>query len=180
MDKSYDGILGISLTSKETDYSIAIFCTYLPPETSTWGRDATGFYAHLLSEIYTLSEYDSIIVCGDLNSRIGQLKDSISGIDEIPQRQSIDKSTNQHGHTFIEFLNDSKFCVLNGRLCVENDDFTSVSTRGKAVVDYICVPHDCYKNCSNFQVTTPETLVHRHKLQHLLGPRSKLPGATNS
>ena len=121
MDKSYDGILGISLTSKETDYSIAIFCTYLPPETSTWGRDATGFYAHLLSEIYTLSEYDSIIVCGDLNSRIGQLKDSISGIDEIPQRQSIDKTTNQHEHTFIEFLNDSKFCVLNGRLCVEND-----------------------------------------------------------
>ena len=43
------------------------------------------------------------------------------------------------------------------------------------MVDYICVPHDCYKNCSNFQVTAPETLVHRHKLQHLLGPRSKLP-----
>ena len=50
LDKSYDGILGISLISKETDYSIVIFSTSLPPETSTWGRDATGFYAHLLGE----------------------------------------------------------------------------------------------------------------------------------
>ena len=175
LDRSYDGILCISVVSKETDYSIAIFCTYLPPESSTWGRDATGFYAHLLAEIYTLSEYDSIILCGDLNSRIGKTNDVISGLDNIPQRSPIDQTTNQHGHTFIEFLNDSKFCVLNGRLCSENDDFTSVSTRGKAVVDYICVPHECYKNFSNFRVISPESLVHRHNLQHLLGPRSKLP-----
>ena len=32
LDKSYDGILGISIISKETDYSIAIFSSYLPPE----------------------------------------------------------------------------------------------------------------------------------------------------
>ena len=122
-----------------------------------------------------LSEYDSIILCGDVNSRIGQLSDSISGIDEIPQRKTIDKTTNQHGHTFVEFLNDSKFCLLNGRLCTENEFFTSVSTRRNAVVDYVCVPHDCYKNCSNFRVTSPESLVHQYKLQHLLGTRSKLP-----
>ena len=137
LDKSYDGILGISFISKETDYSIAMFSIYfsiyLPPETSTWGggggaggRDATGFYAHLSGEIYMLSEYHSIILCGDMNSRICQLNDSISVIDKIPQRHVIDKNTNQHGHTFIEFLNDSKFCILNGRLCEENDDFTSV------------------------------------------------------
>ena len=176
LDRSYDGILCISVVSKETDYSIAIFCTYLPQESSTWGRDATGFYAHLLAEIYTLSEYDSIILCGDLNSRIGKTNDVISRLDNIPQRSPIDQTTNQHRHTFIEFLNDSKFCVLNGRLCSENDDYTSVLTRGKAVVDYICVPHDCYKNCSNFRVISPESLVHRHNLQHLLGPVADLEG----
>ena len=129
----------------------------------------------LLVPFYTLSKCDSIILCGDLNSRIGKTNDVISGLDNIPQRSPIDQTTNQHGHTFIEFLNDSKFCFLNERLCSENDDFTSVSTRGKAVVDYICVPHECYKNCSNFRVISPESLVHRHNLQHLLGPRSKLP-----
>ena len=174
-DKSYDGILGISLISKNTDYSLAIFATYLPPESSSWGRDATAFYAHLLGEIYMLNDFDSIIICGDMNSRIGQLSDSISMLDEIPQRSALDKTTNQHGHTFIEFLNDAKFCVLNGRLCTENDNFTSVSIRGKAVVDYVCVPHDCFKNCSNFRVISPESLVHKYQLQHLLGTRSKLP-----
>ena len=94
LDKSYDGILGISIISKETEYSNAIFSSYLPPESSTWGRDATGFFTHLLAEIYTLSEYDSIILCGDVNSRIGLLNDSISGIDEISQRKTIDKTYN--------------------------------------------------------------------------------------
>ena len=61
-------------------------------------------FTHLLGEIYMLSEYDSIILCGNVNSRIGQLSDSISGLDEIPQRKTVDKTCNQHGHTFVEFL----------------------------------------------------------------------------
>ena len=122
-----------------------------------------------------LNDFDAVIICGDMNSRIGQLSDSISMLDEIPQRSAIDKSTNQHGFTFVEFLNDAKFCVLNGRLCTTNDNFTSVPTRGKAVVDYVCVPYDCFKNCSNFRVISPESLVHKYQLQHLLGTRSKLP-----
>ena len=52
LDKYYDGILGISLISNETDYSIAIFSTYLPPQTSTRGRDATGFYTFIRRNIY--------------------------------------------------------------------------------------------------------------------------------
>ena len=47
IDKSYDGILGLLLTEKETLYKVAFFATYLPPENSPWGRNATDFYAHL-------------------------------------------------------------------------------------------------------------------------------------
>ena len=43
------------------------------------------------------------------------------------------------------------------------------------MVDYLCIPHDCYRNCSNFRVVSPETLVQHQGLQHLLGIRSKLP-----
>ena len=43
------------------------------------------------------------------------------------------------------------------------------------MADYICVPHDCYKICSNFRVISPESLVHRLKIHQLLGARSKLP-----
>ena len=104
MEITYDGILGISLISKTTDYSIAVFfATYLTPESSTWGRDATGFYAHLLGQIYIHSDYDAMMVCGDMNSRIGQLSESILGLDEIPNRAISDQTTTQHGH--IRLLN---------------------------------------------------------------------------
>ena len=60
---------------------------------------------------------------------------------------------NQHGHTFLEFLNDAKMCVLNGRFRDTDDNFTSVSTKGKSVVDYMCVPnHDNFSQFESFQV----------------------------
>lgn len=73
LDKTYDGILGISLISKNTDYSLAVFATYLSPESSTWGRDASGFYAHLLGQIYMHSDYDAMMVCGNMNARLVNL-----------------------------------------------------------------------------------------------------------
>ena len=45
---------------------------------------------------------------------------------------------------FIEFLNDAKLCCLNGRICNDNDNFTSVSRKGRSVVDYICIPPVSY------------------------------------
>ena len=86
------------------------------------------FYAHLLRQIFIHSDYDAMMVCVDMNSRIGQLSESIFGHDEIPNITILDQTTNQYCHTFIEFLNDAKFRILNGRMCPENDNYTSVST----------------------------------------------------
>ena len=135
VDKSFDGILGILLTSKQTGYKIVIFSVYLPPENSPWGRNATDFFSHLLGQIYLLSDNDAIFVCGDLNSRLGGLSDVINDIDGIPPRSCLDKTFNQHGHTFVDFLLDAKMCVLNGRFAQSSDNFTSISSRGRAVVD---------------------------------------------
>ena len=110
-DKSFEGILGILLTSKQTDYKIVIYSVYLPPENSPWGRNAMEFYSHLLGQIYLLSDNDAIFVCGDVYSRIGGLSDVINDIDGIPPRCSLDKMVNQHGHTFVDFLLDAKMCV---------------------------------------------------------------------
>lgn len=140
LDGSYDGILGLLLKSKQTDHEIVIYAVYLPPENSPWGRNATGFYSHLLGQIHLLSDKDAIVVCGDLNSRIGEMTDFILDVDGIPCRTVIDKTVNQHGHTFTDFLIDSKMYVLNGRFCNNLDNYTSVSTRGRSVVDFIAVP----------------------------------------
>ena len=116
--------------SKQTDFSFVVISGYLPPENSVWGRDSQEFFSHALSLVYIYNECDAVFLCGDLNSRIGSLDDT-SDFDDIniPCRKIIDKTTNQHGNAFIEFLNEAKMCVLNGRFDNDDDNFTSVSPR---------------------------------------------------
>ena len=176
VDKSYDGILCIKLTSKSTDYSVLLITCYLPPENSVWGRDSQEFLSHVLSNIYINNDCDAVLVCGDLNARIGAL-DDLSEFDgvNIVNRQVIDKTINQHGHSFTEFLNEAKMCILNGRFNEANNNFTSVSTRGKAVVDYICIPDDIMEQCVDFKVRTARSIIEDGNLCGLLGDRSKAP-----
>lgn len=107
-----------------------------------------------------------------------ELSDIIGDFDNIPPRQVLDKSVNQHGLDLIEFLNDAKFCVLNGRCSIEkaeSNNWTSISRRGRAVVDYICVPHDQYTKCTSFKVVSMQSIVDDCVLHGLLGVRSRLP-----
>ncbi|CAC5381141.1 unnamed protein product [Mytilus coruscus] len=173
VDKSFDGILGIKFTGRSTEFEFLVFACYLPPENSSRGRDAQSFYAHLLSQIYMSNENDGIYLIGDFNSRIGSLSETLNDIDNLPKRQPLDKSINQHGHELLDFLNEAKFCVLNGRF--PNDNFTSISKKGKAVVDYICVPQDIYEYLNYFKVLTIHSIVNDNRLLELIGDKSKLP-----
>ena len=176
IDKSFDGILCVKLTSKSTDYSLLLLTCYLPPENSVWGRSSKEFLSHVFSNIYINNECDSVFVCGDFNARIGPL-DDLTDFDDVNsiKRHVIDKTINQHGHSFIEFLNEAKLCILNGCFNETENNFTSVSTRGKAVVDYICVPHDVMENCVSFKVRTARSIIEDGNLSGLLGERSKAP-----
>lgn len=118
---------------------------------------------------------DSIYICGDVNSRIGDLKDYVEG-DDVSPRIALDMSVNKHGHTFMEFLKDSKCCILR-RLNPENDNFTSISIRGKAVVDYIVTSHADMKTCLEFNVYTPSELIDKVGPEsfNLIGDHSRLP-----
>ena len=113
-------------------------------------------------------------MCGDFNSRIGMMKD-YSEFDSIRGRNIIDKTTNQHGKSFIEFFNESKMCVLNGRFDPNDDNFTCISGRGKSVVDYICVPHEVLKLVKSFKVISAKSIVENANLFHLIGERSRVP-----
>ena len=55
---------------------------------------------------------DAVIICGDFNARIGNTNDANDCIDNIPNRGSMDNIQNQHGKSFLEFLNDSRCCAL--------------------------------------------------------------------
>ena len=176
IDKSLDEILCIKLTSKSTDYSLLLLICYLPPENSVWGRNSQQFLSHVLSYIYINNECASVFVCGDFNARIGSL-DDLTYFDDVNiiKRHVLDKPINQHGHSFIDILNEAKLCILNSRFNETENNFTSVSTPGKAVVDYICVPHDVMKNTVSFKVRTARSIIEDGNLSGLLGERSKAP-----
>lgn len=175
VDKSYDGVLVLRFVHKDSDFDFVIISAYLPPENSPRGRDAQGFYSHILAQVYMLADSDSIFLAGDLNSRLGSLSDIINETDTIPIRRIIDTSINQHGHDMIEFLIEAKFCTLNGRFNGTDDNYTSISTRGKAVVDYICVPHDVLQTVTSFKVLTINSIVNSGQLHGLIGQRTRLP-----
>ena len=124
----------------------------MPPETSVWGKDSQTFLSHILTDVDTYNDCDAAFVCGDFNASVGSMNDN-SGFDDvnIPKRRVIDTTLNQHRHSFIEFLNESKMCMLYGRFDAENDNFTSISTQGKAEVNYICVPHENVDQCESFK-----------------------------
>ena len=124
IDTCVDGIIGLKLEHKVSMFTLLIYACYLSPECSPHGRDAIGFFSHLLSQIYLNEDVDNIVLCGDFNARIGALKDYITEVDNLPVRNVIDESVNQHGHSLVDFLHESKFCVMNGRVSNENDAYT--------------------------------------------------------
>ena len=68
-----------------------------------------------------------------------------------------------------------KILSLNSRFNESENTFTSVSTPGKVVVDFICVPHDFMENCVSFKVRIARSIIEDGNLSGLLGERSKAP-----
>ena len=175
IDKEQDGLLGLYLVHHISDFKLLLYTGYLPPENSKWGREPDMFFGHLLSKIYFHTDVDMTIFCGDLNARLGPANECIDDIDDIPKRSVIDYTKNKHGESFVEFLNQSRMCILNGRLTPLNDGFTSVSSKGAAVVDYIAISQENFTNCESFQVLPCSEIVNQCNLQLMLGDKCKLP-----
>ena len=112
----------------------------MSPENSSRFFDVNTFYDSRLTDIYKYQGQGILFVCGDFNSRCGDLDDFIRGIDKVCEREIIDFSLNKYGKILIDFLINTNMCILNGRSNC-NNDFTSVSTNGHAVVDYCFVNH---------------------------------------
>lgn len=60
---------------------------------------------------------------------------------------------------------------------MNDDNFTFVSVRGKAVVDYVVMPHTCLESCTDFKVITASDLLHQNAGECflLIGDRCCLP-----
>ena len=175
IDNCYDGILGLLFVNRISDAQFIVFSCYLPPEESVWGRDCDSFFSHLLVQVYLYSNVEEFFICGDFNSRIGDLSDCISEVDNLPNRVVIDATKNGHGAAFVDFLHESKMCICNGRISSELCNFTSISPKGRAVVDYIAVKHEGVTNCIKCEVLTPIQVVDIASATGGISERAKPP-----
>ncbi|CAG2188857.1 unnamed protein product [Mytilus edulis] len=151
VEDSIDGICWLKFEDKLNLDNIFYACVvYLPPENSTRAVNVHEFLESLMSQMYTIPKGNQFYLCGDFNSRCGDLNDFVEGIDTLPERQVVDYKTNKYGSIFCEFLADINCCMLNGRNNSHND-YTYVSTRGLSVVDYCIVPYEMLKSFDRFE-----------------------------
>ncbi len=136
-----------------------VFTCNLPPEGSPRTTSSHSFFSYLLAQIYSLSNVDDVYLCGDINSHIDSLYDCIKETDNLPPRNNLDNSVNKYGEALLKFLRDANCCVMNGRIWPRNDNFTSISTRERVVVNYIIFPHKCLINCTDFTDFNPNELI---------------------
>jgi len=166
VDMSQEGILWLHLKHKlESELEFYICACYLPPETSSRGDIQESFFISLLTEIYTLSTNSPILIMGDFNKRLGNKQDVDYNIDSnVPARSCID-NISKNPDTFIDFLRDCRFCVLNGRFDISLDNFTCLTNRGQSVVDYICTGYETLKYIQEFRVLTVNELIEKYRIQ---------------
>ena len=92
------------------------------------------------------------------NARVGNLQEAVFEL-ELLKRVVLDQHINQHGRNIIDFLNESVFCILYGRLDIEHNDFTCKTARGMSVVDYVLVPQNFFTWYKSFQVISCNDFV---------------------
>ena len=115
LDDRNEGILWLKFSHKSKSLCIVPCVCYLPPENSSRYFDVNNFFDNLLSDIYKHQNEGIIYVCGDFNSRCGDLDDFIRGVACIPDRDILDFNLNKYGEMLIDFLRNTSMCFLNGR-----------------------------------------------------------------
>ncbi|CAG2193097.1 unnamed protein product [Mytilus edulis] len=173
-DNNRDDILWIQLTSKYDSEHILYFCVcYLQPERSSRGNLAQDFYDSLLSQMYLYSNGNPIFICGDFNGRVGSLKDFDDMIDCIPERKIVDEIKKSFGEHLINFLKDTKCCMLNGRGENVKNNFTYVSNLRKSVVDYMIVPYNELAQYKNIEIKLISDIILQNNIP--LTPSISIP-----
>ena len=174
IDEDFEGILWLKFCPRTNEKPFYCCICYLPPSDSTRNIDLGEVYDTLLFQIHKYCKEDFFYICGDFNSRCGDLEDFIAGVDSIPDRNVIDYTINKEGERFCEFLIDSNCCMMNGRNC-QNNDFTFISTSGSSVIDYCVAPYEYISNIQDFNVQPTSKLISGSNIHYTLDSPGTYP-----
>ena len=164
-DSSFEGILWLQLTNKQTQYKLCVCVCYLPPSNSSRGDISHDFFDSLKTMVYKYHCEGDFFICGDFNARCGNTQDIWDSSAVIPRRLTIDHSSNIAGKLLLDFLESADMCMLNGRFGDPSNRYTSFSPLGMSLVDYCLVPIELFNNFSQFSVHPTPELVDQLKIQ---------------
>ena len=117
-------------------------------------------------DINDLRELGEVILCGDLNARIGNRTgmvqfDSAQYVpmpedytpDEVTPRFSQDTICNNHGTHFLNLVKNNQLTILNGRTLGDmTGNYTSIQKQGCSVVDYFATSQAINRDVSFMKV----------------------------
>ena len=166
-------VIGLELVNKHTTERTIIYCTYLPLDTSRYGQQNENILNLLTIELYKNCDANTIILTGDFNARIGSKVDA--DMPNLPPRHPIDTGINAQGMKMLNFINDIRGCVVNGQITPHLDDFTSVGTKGRAVVDYNIVRQSDLDSVIKSEVINCNVLINENDWKHLVSDVSQVP-----
>ena len=138
---------------------------YLPTSNSSRGDISHDFFDSLKTMVYKYHCEGDFFICGDFNARCGNTQDTKNSTAEIPNRLTIDHSSNAAGKLLLDFLESADMCMLNGRFGDTSNRYTSFSPLGMSLVDYCLVPIELLNNFSQFTVQPIPELVDQLKIQ---------------
>ena len=169
-----DNILGLKLCCKQTGLSVIIYCVYLPPANSKYSITNEQILNYLTIELYKQADANYVFICEDFNARTGNKPDS--AFEDIPTRSSPDEVTNTQGMGLLDFTNDTKTCILNGRVTPEYNDYTSVTGyKERSVVDYMLTRQADYKTVTKCEVLSCVDMVGRNHWETLISEKCHVP-----
>ena len=170
LPRSREGAMWLKFDPKTTGETFCVCICYMPPKGSNHQVQADVFFEDLLQCCYEYQNEGKLVICGDLNARCGDQADHIEGVDSIPGRKVMDLIENEHGDLLVDFLINNNMCMLNGRKG-NGGEFTCVSTKGKSMVDYVCVAHEQLHLWNDLKVWSIDDLLAKSQLL----PPEKLP-----
>lgn len=173
--KSPINISIIRLCQEQSKPSLYIVNVYIPPHNSVRkGSTATtsSSFDALQTIICELRECGEVLLCGDLNARIGSSCDYIpcslpNGIEDdenehllIPScaaisnvRSSFDTQTNPHKQHLLDLVGAQQILILNGRTIGDsNGKFTCIKWNGNSVVDYFICSEGLLRSVRSLEV----------------------------
>ena len=171
--KICENIMMVKFSGINVSKNLNVCVAYLPPKGSK--HVTPGFFEKIEKLKFESESCDQdFILCGDFNARTANESDCID-FDCIPPRVNIDTECVQgNGREFLTFVHESGLVLLNGRF--GDREFTSVSTRGTAVVDYFLCPVTKFDQILQFEIINQEAFIARDSgIICKIGRGSKMP-----